>query len=153
MSVWENLLMGGFVLRDRRAIRRRAEELSERFPLIRERMHERAGSLSGGEQKTIEIARALMLEPKVLLVDEPSIGLAPRARAGVFETLASLSDGGWTVLLVEQKARSGLAISHHGAVLDGGVVKREGPGAQLLDDPEVGRLYLGVRPDVSNVAT
>jgi len=149
MTVWENLLLGGYVTRDRRAVRRRAEELAERFPLIQERRRERAGSLSGGEQKTVEIARSLMLDPKVLLVDEPSIGLAPRSRGEVFATLASLSGGGWTILLVEQNARSGLAISQHGAVLEGGVVKYRGPGRKLLDDPEVGRLYLGVRTELS----
>jgi branched-chain amino acid transport system ATP-binding protein len=85
-----------------------------------------------------------MLEPTVLLIDEPSIGLAPKARAEVFKTLSSLSDGGWTILLVEQNARSGLAISDRGAVLDGGVVKLAGPGKDLLEDPEVGRLYLGL---------
>jgi branched-chain amino acid transport system ATP-binding protein len=143
MTVWENMLMGGFVQRNRRQVRRRAEELAERFPLVRERRDERAGSLSGGEQKTVEIARALMLEPKVLLIDEPSIGLAPKAREQVFATLASLSDGGWTIMLVEQNARSGLAVSHRGAVLDGGVVRLTGSGAELLADPEVGRLYLG----------
>jgi branched-chain amino acid transport system ATP-binding protein len=143
MSVWENLLMGGFIRRDRRAVRTRAEELAERFPLIRARRNERAGSLSGGEQKTVEIARALMLEPQVLLIDEPSIGLAPKARAEVFTTLASLAGGGWTILLVEQNARSGLAIAQRGAVLDGGVVKLVGTGEALLGDPEVGRLYLG----------
>jgi branched-chain amino acid transport system ATP-binding protein len=149
MTVWENLLLGGYVTRDRRAVRRRAEELAERFPLIQERRRERAGSLSGGEQKTVEIARSLMLDPKVLLVDEPSIGLAPRSRAEVFTTLESLSGGGWTILLVEQNARSGLAISQHGAVLEGGVVKHRGPGRKLLDDPEVGRLYLGVRTELA----
>jgi branched-chain amino acid transport system ATP-binding protein len=146
MTVWENMLMGGFIRKGRKEVHQRAESLAERFPLIRERSSERAGSLSGGEQKTIEIARALMLEPTVLLIDEPSIGLAPKARAEVFATLSSLSDGGWTILLVEQNARSGLAISDHGAVLDGGVVKLAGPGKDLLDDPEVGRLYLGVSP-------
>jgi branched-chain amino acid transport system ATP-binding protein len=143
MTVWENLLMGAYILRDRNEVKRRADALVERFPLLRERRAERAGSLSGGEQKTVEIARALMLEPRVLLIDEPSIGLSPRARSEVFATLASLSEGGWTILLVEQNARSGLAIADRGAVLDGGVVKLTGPGSELLDDPEVGRLYLG----------
>jgi branched-chain amino acid transport system ATP-binding protein len=143
MTVWDNMLLGGHITRDRRAVQRRAEELAERFPLVAERRRERAGSLSGGEQKTVEIARALMLDPKVLLVDEPSIGLAPRARAEVFATLASLSGEGWTILLVEQNARSGLAVAQQGAVLEGGVVRHRGAGRTLLDDPEVGRLYLG----------
>ena len=143
MTVWDNMLLGGYITRDRRAVQRRAEELAERFPLIAERRRERAGSLSGGEQKTVEIARALMLDPRVLLVDEPSIGLAPRARAEVFNTLASLSEDGWTILLVEQNARSGLAVAQQGAVLEGGVVRYRGAGRTLLDDPEVGRLYLG----------
>jgi len=151
MTVWENMLMGGFIRQGRKEVRRRAESLAERFPLIRERSSERAGSLSGGEQKTIEIARALMLEPKVLLIDEPSIGLAPKARAEVFATLSSLSDGGWTILLVEQNARSGLAIADRGAVLDGGVVKLTGAGKDLLEDPEVGRLYLGLKAVSHNV--
>lgn len=145
MTVWENMLMGGFIRKGRKEVSQRAESLADRFPLIRERSGERAGSLSGGEQKTIEIARALMLEPKVLLIDEPSIGLAPKARAEVFATLSSLSDGGWTILLVEQNARSGLAIADRGAVLDGGVVKLTGAGKDLLEDPEVGRLYLGLK--------
>jgi branched-chain amino acid transport system ATP-binding protein len=84
-----------------------------------------------------------MLDPKVLLIDEPSIGLAPKAREQVFATLRSLSEGGWTIMLVEQNARSGLAVSHRGAVLDGGVVKLAGAGSDLLADPEVARLYLG----------
>jgi branched-chain amino acid transport system ATP-binding protein len=153
MTVWDNMLMGGYIKRSRTEVQRRAEELAERFPLIRERRGERAGSLSGGEQKTIEIARALMLEPTVLLVDEPSIGLAPMARAEVFKTLVGLSGGGWTILLVEQNARSGLAISHRGAVLDGGRVKLTGPGSRLLDDPEVGRLYLGATSTRAGLGT
>src|SRR5512141_2172197 len=152
MTVWENLLLGGYIHRDRKLVQRRAEELAERFPLIAARRRERAGSLSGGEQKTVEIARALMLDPKVLLIDEPSIGLAPKARSAVFTTLGSLAGGGWTILLVEQNARSGLAVAQHGAVLDGGVVKHTGPGSKLLDDPEVGRLYLGVRAAASTVS-
>jgi branched-chain amino acid transport system ATP-binding protein len=143
MSVWENVLMGAYVIKDRNEVRRRAEAVAARFPLVVERRHERAGSLSGGEQKLVELARALMLEPKVLLVDEPSIGLAPRARRQVFDTLVSLCEAGWTILLVEQNARSGLAVSHHGAVLDGGVVKLTGSGTDLLANPRVAELYLG----------
>jgi branched-chain amino acid transport system ATP-binding protein len=146
MSVWENVLMGAYIVRDRASVARRAEEIAERFPIVADRRHERAGSLSGGEQKLVELARALMLEPKVLLVDEPSIGLAPRARHQVFATLRSLRDGGWTILLVEQNARSGLAISDHGAVLDGGTVKLVGTGADLLSDGRVAELYLGAKP-------
>jgi branched-chain amino acid transport system ATP-binding protein len=145
MSVWENVLMGAYVVKDRKEVRRRAEAVAERFPIVAERRNERAGSLSGGEQKLVELARALMLEPTVLLVDEPSIGLAPRARRQVFDTLVSLCNAGWTILLVEQNARSGLAISHRGAVLDGGVVKLTGTGADLLSDPRVAELYLGGR--------
>jgi branched-chain amino acid transport system ATP-binding protein len=148
MSVWENVLMGAFVVRDRSEVARRAESIAARFPIVAERRRERAGSLSGGEQKIVELARALMLEPNVLLVDEPSIGLAPRARRLVFETLSSVCDAGWTILLVEQNARSGLAISHYGAVLDGGVVKLTGTGTALLADPRVGELYLGAKPAV-----
>jgi branched-chain amino acid transport system ATP-binding protein len=146
MSVWENVLMGAFIVRDRSGVTKRAEEIAERFPIVAERRHERAGSLSGGEQKIVELARALMLEPKVLLVDEPSIGLAPRARRQVFDTLRSLRESGWTILLVEQNARSGLAVSDFGAVLDGGTVKLAGTGADLLSDGRVAELYLGARP-------
>jgi branched-chain amino acid transport system ATP-binding protein len=143
MSVWDNLLMGGFIVRDRAMLVERAEEVAGRFPLVAERRHAHAGSLSGGEQKIVEIARALMLDPVLLLMDEPSTGLEPRARHAVFETIQELNASGRTVLLVEQNARSGLAIAHHGAVLEGGVVRLEGSGSDLLHDPEVARLYLG----------
>ena len=143
MSVWDNVLMGGFVLRDRAVVRRRIEEIAERFPIVAERRHARAGSLSGGEQKIVEIARALMLDPVLMLMDEPSTGLAPKPRQLVFRTIAELSESGRTVLLVEQNARSGLAISHRGAVMESGAVRLEGTGSGLLNDPEVARLYLG----------
>jgi branched-chain amino acid transport system ATP-binding protein len=146
MTVWDNLLMGGHVLRDRALVRSRAEAIAERFALVRERREERAGELSGGQQKLVEIARALMLEPKLILMDEPTMGLDPKARHLMFEMVGQLNDEGRTVLLVEQNARAGLAIADHGAVLDNGVVALTGPGKTLLDDPRVAELYLGGVP-------
>jgi branched-chain amino acid transport system ATP-binding protein len=143
MTVWDNLLMGGHLLADRRLVRRRAGEISERFPLVAERAPERAGTLSGGQQKLVELARALMLEPRLILLDEPTMGLDPKARHLIFEMVGGLNADGRTVLLVEQNARAGLAIAHHGAVLDGGRVALAGPGSRLLDDPRVAELYLG----------
>jgi branched-chain amino acid transport system ATP-binding protein len=143
MSVWDNVLMGAFIERDRDSVARRAAEIAERFPIVARRRHDLAGSLSGGEQKTVEIARALMLDPPVLCFDEPSVGLEPRARRTIFEILAELSRDGRSVLLVEQNARSGLAVAANGAVLDAGVVRLSGPAAELLDSPDVARLYLG----------
>ncbi len=143
MSVWDNVLMGGFVMRDKTLLHRRVEEVAERFQIVGRRRQARAGSLSGGEQKVVEIARAMMLDPIVVLMDEPSTGLDPKARRFVFETITEINRSGRTVLLVEQNARSGLAISHHGAVMESGVVRLRGPGPSLLEDPEVARLYLG----------
>jgi branched-chain amino acid transport system ATP-binding protein len=143
MTVWENVLIGGHSMRDQRLVRSRARELAERFPIIRERRHDRAGSLSGGQQKLVEIARALILEPRVLLMDEPSMGLEPRARRIVFETIAELNDGGRTVLLVEQNARAGLAVADVGAVMDAGVVRLAEASKALLEDPRVAEMYLG----------
>ena len=143
MTVWDNVLMGGHSLRDRRLVAARAEAIAERFPLVAERRGEKAASLSGGQQKLVEIARVLMLDPKLVLLDEPTMGLEPRARHLIFETIAALREQGQTVLLVEQNARAALAAADHGAVLDGGRVALAGPGAQLLDDPRTAELYLG----------
>jgi branched-chain amino acid transport system ATP-binding protein len=146
MTIWDNLLMGGHILRDRALVQRRAASIAERFSLVRERRDERAGSLSGGQQKLVEIARALMLEPKLILMDEPTMGLDPKARHLMFDTVSELNAEGRTLLLVEQNARAGLAIAHHGAVLDGGAVALTGSGTTLLDDPRVAELYLGGAP-------
>jgi branched-chain amino acid transport system ATP-binding protein len=146
MTVWDNVLIGGHILKDQKLVHRRADELAERFPLIRERRRERAGALSGGQQKLIEITRALLLDPKVILMDEPSMGLDPKSRRTVFDTIRTLNDGGRTVLLVEQNARAGLAIAHHGAVMDAGIVRLAAPSAELLQDPRVAELYLGAAP-------
>jgi len=143
MTVWENVLMGGHILRDASAVRRRAEAVAERFPIVAERRRDRAGALSGGQQKIVEIARALMLEPRLILMDEPSMGLDPKARRAVFETITGLNGDGHTILLVEQNARAGLGIAHRGAVMDGGAVAIAAGGPELLEDPRMAQLYLG----------
>jgi branched-chain amino acid transport system ATP-binding protein len=143
MTVWDNLLMGGHLLRDRTLVRDRAAAIAERFPLVEERRRERACDLSGGQQKLVEIARSLMLEPRLILLDEPTMGLDPKARHLIFELVGRLNEEGRTVLLVEQNARAGLAIADEGAVLDGGRVALTGPGPALLDDARVASLYLG----------
>jgi branched-chain amino acid transport system ATP-binding protein len=143
MSVWDNMLMGAYISDDGGAVAQRAAQIAERFPIVAQRRHALAGSLSGGEQKTVEIARTLMLDPPVLCLDEPSAGLEPRARKTMFGILAELSSDGRTILLVEQNARSGLAIAHNGAVLDAGIVRLAAPASELLNSPDVARLYLG----------
>jgi branched-chain amino acid transport system ATP-binding protein len=143
MSVWDNVLLGAYTNNDHAAVARRADEIAERFPIVARRRHDMAGSLSGGEQKTVEIARAMMLDPPVLCFDEPSVGLEPRSRRLIFAILAELRRDGRTILLVEQNARSGLAIAQNGAVLDGGIVRLVASASELLDSPDVGRLYLG----------
>ncbi len=143
MSVWDNLLMGGYLLRDQALLRARLEQAVEAFPLCRARAHEHAGSLSGGEQKQVELARTLVLDPRLILLDEPSIGLDPKSRQLVFASVQALSSTGRTVVLVEQNARSGLAASDVGAVLESGAVRLVDSGRNLLDNPEVARLYLG----------
>jgi branched-chain amino acid transport system ATP-binding protein len=143
MTVWENVLMGAHVLGDQREARRRLEAIADRFPIVGERRGERAGSLSGGQQKIVEIARSLMLEPKLILMDEPSMGLDPKARSQVFETITGLNEDGHTLLLVEQNVRAGLAISDRAVVMDGGTVALEGVAGDLLSDPKVAALYLG----------
>jgi branched-chain amino acid transport system ATP-binding protein len=143
MSVWENVLMGAFILNDQPLIRRRMEQVAEMFPIVARRRSAAAGSLSGGEQKQVELARSLMLDPALILLDEPSIGLDPKSRTSVFASISALAQDGRTVLLVEQNARSGLAVAHKAAVLEAGRVALTGTGQALLDDPEVARLYLG----------
>ncbi len=143
MSVWENVLMGAFILSDNALIRSRIERVTELFPIVAERRHAAAGSLSGGEQKQVELARSLMLDPALVLLDEPSIGLDQKARKSVFASIAALAKDGRTVLLVEQNARSGLVVANQAAVLEGGRIALVGTGVGLLNDPEVARLYLG----------
>ena len=142
MSVRENLEIGAFVRRDAR-VAADVEASLARFPLLGEHARRRAGDLSGGQQQLLELAMGLLGEPAVLLVDEPSMGLAPAAVAEVWATLAEIRRVGTTILLVEQNARKALELADHGLVLDLGEVRRDAPAAVLLDDPDVRRLYLG----------
>ena len=143
MSVWENVRLGAFTVHDHRLVERRMATVCETFPLVSERRHEPAASLSGGQQKLVEFARALMLDPALLILDEPSMGLDPKTRTLVFNTVRDMNKAGRTLLLVEQNARSGLGIASHGVVMETGRVRLEGPGPDVLSNPEIGRLYLG----------
>jgi branched-chain amino acid transport system ATP-binding protein len=143
MTVMENVRLGGYRLPYRRLVDQRLRAVRQSFPIVEERRNELAGSLSGGQQKLVEFARAMMLEPQLLIVDEPSMGLDPRSRRLVFDTIRRLNAMGTTVLLVEQNARSGLSIATHGVVMEAGAIRLEGPGPDLLASPEIGRLYLG----------
>lgn len=144
MTVKENLLMGGYVLKNSAERKKRIDKVYEMFPLLAERHNEKAGNFSGGQQKILEMGRALMLEPKMILLDEPSLGLAPITARQVFDTIKSLKDDmGMTVLMVEQNAKSGLAISDRAYVLELGIERLEGPADTLLNDSRVAELYLG----------
>ncbi|HSS00334.1 MAG TPA: ABC transporter ATP-binding protein [Kofleriaceae bacterium] len=145
MTVAENVLLGGYTLRDPAVRRERAEQVRTLFPLVAERWTSLAGLLSGGQQKQVELARSLMMRPKVVMLDEPSMGLDPRATATVFEQIARLRAAGTAVLLVEQNARRALETADIGCVLDLGKVHLSGPASELLADPRLGDLYLGVR--------
>ena len=130
-------------MKDQKSARSRIEAAVAAFPICTQRASDHAGSLSGGEQKQVELARTLILDPGLILLDEPSIGLDPKSRSRSSPASGSSPSSGRTVLLVEQNARSGLAASDVGAVLETGVVRLVATGASLLDDPEVARLYLG----------
>jgi len=144
MTVEENLLMGGYLLDRPSEAKQAAETVLERYPALHARRRERARVLSGGERRLLEISRALIMDPEMVLIDEPSIGLDPRAIDMIFETLRALRDeGGKTLVLVEQNARKGLEFADVGYVLVAGRVVKAGHGKALLADPDIGRLFLG----------
>ena len=143
MTVRENVEMGAYTVRDAGLVRRRLGEVQELFPLVRERAHDKAGSLSGGQQRLVELARSLMLDPSLIVLDEPSIGLDPPTRKTVFGMIRLMNQQGRTILLVEQNARAGLKLSTRGLVLENGRVRLTGTGREILEHPEIGALYLG----------
>jgi branched-chain amino acid transport system ATP-binding protein len=144
MTVEENMLMGGFLMDKPSQAREAAEKVLAKYPRLAERRNQNAGVLSGGERRLLEISRALIMEPQVLLVDEPSIGLEPRYIEMVFEILDDLQhDEGKTIVMVEQNAKKGLEFADIGYVLVSGQLAMAGSGDELLQNPEVGRLFLG----------
>jgi branched-chain amino acid transport system ATP-binding protein len=144
LSVEENLLMGGYLLETKKEAKHAAERVFEKYPRLAERKNQRAGVLSGGERRLLEISRALVMDPSVLLVDEPSIGLEPRFIEMVFGILADLKETDEkTILLVEQNAKKGLEFADVGYVLVAGQLAMAGPGDDLLNDDEVAKLFLG----------
>lgn len=143
MTVGENIRMGGYTIHDRALLAERIARVKEVFPVVADRWSAAAGLLSGGQQKMVEFGRALMLDPDVILLDEPSMGLDPKTTGVVFEQVARLRELGKGVLLVEQNARRALEMADRGCVLDLGRVRIEGPAQALLEDPELASLYLG----------
>lgn len=142
LTVSENLEMGGY-LADRKVIAARKERIYEYFPRLKERHNQRAGKMSGGERQMVAMGSALMLEPRLVLMDEPSAGLSPKMVDVIFEQIRKINDTGPAILIVEQNAKLSLEMSDRGYVLAGGENRFEGTGQGLLNDPEVGRLYLG----------
>ncbi len=143
MTVQQNVRLGAYTLRDKSLVERRLHEIEEMFPVVKTRAHEKAGNLSGGQQRLVEFARCLMLDPRMILLDEPSMGLDPRTFKQVVETIKVMQDTGRTILLVEQNARTGLSLANTGVVLESGQVRLVGSHTDILNNPEIGRLYLG----------
>lgn len=143
LTVYHNLELGGVTHADQAHISRRIDQVMEQFPILREFRNRRAVELSGGQQKQLEVARALLLDPKLILIDEPSIGLSPTLVTEVFATLTRLRDQGVTVLMVEQNAKAALAKSDYGLVLELGQTRMHDRADVLLADPRVGQLFLG----------
>lgn len=145
LTVEENLLIGGYVVLSRRVLQQRMEEAYELFPVLKERRRQYGGTLSGGEQQMLAVSRGLMANPQLLLLDEPSLGLAPLVVRDLFKLFCQLNRQGTTILLVEQNARQALAIAHRAYVLETGRVVGEGTGAELLENPVIRKAYLGVK--------
>jgi len=144
MSVHENLMMGAYTVRDKNAKKKRLDFVYDLFPRLEERRTQLAGTMSGGERKMLGIGRSLMADPKLLLVDEPSFGLAPQLTDQVFESLETLRNGGLTILVVEQNVAKTLSVTGRGYVLENGHVELEGPSHELADNAHVRKVFLGI---------
>ncbi|MGQ0650925.1 MAG: ABC transporter ATP-binding protein [Betaproteobacteria bacterium] len=145
LTVEENLRMGGYLLSDAQLLAERIAKTKELFPTLAQREDQLAGTLSGGEQRMLEVARALIMEPKLVMLDEPSIGLAPRMVDAVFAAVRKLRESGKAILMVEQNVKKALAASDRGYVMELGAIRLEAPAASLVGDERVSRLYMGRR--------
>ena len=145
MSVEENLRMGAYIIKDQRKIQENLKKVYAHFPRLKERSRQLAGTLSGGEQQMLATGRALMTDPKIVLMDEPSMGLSPILVKEIFAIIEELHKSGITILLVEQNAKMALAVSDRAYVLETGVISLEGPAAQLAADDRVRKAYLGAK--------
>jgi len=143
ISVRDNVRLGAFILNDASLVEQRLKTVEELFPVVRERAPDKAGDLSGGQQRLVEFARSLMLDPALILLDEPSMGLDPKTLKQVFDTIKVMHGTGRTILLVEQNVRAGLEIATHGVVMESGQVRLEGTSQDLLSNSQISHLYLG----------
>lgn len=143
MTVLENLQTGAYLRRDRRGVKRDTDELFTIFPRLQERLYQQAGLLSGGEQQMLAMGRAMLSQPRLLILDEPSMGLAPIMVEAIFKVINTLGKRGVTLLLVEQNARLALQVSDRAYVLDSGTVSHSGSASSMLDDEKIRRIYLG----------
>ena len=152
LTVAENLRMAGFTVRGK-ALRQRMDNLRQQFPVVADRWTAKVGNLSGGQQQLVEIAMALLQEPRVLLIDEPSLGLSPRMQRDIFAAIRAVADRGLTVIMVEQNVRAALAISDRALVLDRGAKVLSGPAAQVGADERIKHVYLGAPPEPEKAPT